>query len=64
MKLAVIGTVLKCHTIVNSFVLVGFTAHLELVKEITTFMLTEQVDPKQLTCLEDKFKIMKVDTSV
>jgi hypothetical protein len=62
-KAAVIGTVLKCHSVVESFVNVGFTAHPELVKAMTTFMLTERVDPEQMSDLESKFKVLKADAS-
>jgi regulator of replication initiation timing len=48
---------------VESFVAVGFTAHSELVKEMTTFMLTERADPEQVRALEAKVKSLNVEVT-
>jgi hypothetical protein len=62
-KAAVIGSVLKCHQVVQEFVSVNFSAHPELVKEMSLFMLTERVDPDEVTTL-NKALVSSMKTDV
>jgi hypothetical protein len=62
-KAAVIGSVLKCHQVVQEFVSVNFSAHPELVKEMSLFMLTERVDPHEVATLKTTASNMKLEVS-
>jgi hypothetical protein len=46
--------VLQCHVIVNRFVEVDFRGHPSIVKEMSLYMLTEGVDPSEISALRSK----------
>jgi hypothetical protein len=62
-KAAVIGSVLKCHQVIDEFISVNFSAHPELVKEMSLFMLTERVDPDEVQTLKTLVGTMKTDVA-
>lgn len=47
-KVSLIWAVMQCHTFWNDFIAVDFRGHPTIVKEISLFMLSERVDPKEL----------------
>jgi hypothetical protein len=50
-KAQMIWTVLQCHTIVDQFVKLDFKGHTVMVQQMTLYMMTERVDPAQMTKL-------------
>jgi hypothetical protein len=53
-KAKIILCVLQCHMVMERFIAVKFQGHPVIVKEITMFMVTERVDPEDLTALQTK----------
>jgi hypothetical protein len=47
-KAQIIWTTMRCHMIWDEFIELGFESHPAIVKEISLFMLTERVDPKDI----------------
>jgi hypothetical protein len=47
-KAQIIWTTMRCHMILDEFIELGFESHPAIVKEISLFMLTERVDPKEI----------------
>eukprot|EP00546_Thalassionema_frauenfeldii_P012806 CAMPEP_0178915254 /NCGR_PEP_ID=MMETSP0786-20121207/11920_1 /TAXON_ID=186022 /ORGANISM="Thalassionema frauenfeldii, Strain CCMP 1798" /LENGTH=86 /DNA_ID=CAMNT_0020588335 /DNA_START=23 /DNA_END=279 /DNA_ORIENTATION=- len=54
-----IWAVLQCHHIMEEFLLLKFKSHSAIIKEITMFILTEQVDPDDVTQLKAEIKRLK-----
>jgi hypothetical protein len=48
-KAQVIWTVLQCHSIVEQFIKLDFKGHTTMVQQMTLYMMTERVDPAQMT---------------
>ena len=48
---AVMWAILQCHRKIREFILVDFEGHPVIVREMSLFMLTERVDPAQITTL-------------
>jgi hypothetical protein len=48
-KAQMIWTVLRCHAVVDQFIALDFRGHTTMVQQMTLFMMTERVDPAQLT---------------
>ena len=61
-KALLLWTVLQGHRAAKTFIDLDFRGHPAIVKEMSLFMLTERVDPSQLTALEEK--VSKVNTAV
>jgi hypothetical protein len=61
-KAKIIWCVLQCHMVMERFIAVKFQGHPVIVKEITMFMVTERVDPEDLTALETK--LTSADTAL
>jgi hypothetical protein len=58
-KAKIMWCVLQCHIVMEGFMAVKFQGHPIIVKEMTMFMLTERVDPEELTKLQTKFDLNK-----
>jgi len=58
-KATMIWAVLQCHHIMEEFLLLKFKSHSAIIKEITMFILTEQVDPDDVTQLKAEIKRLK-----
>jgi hypothetical protein len=52
--------VLQCHIVMEGFMAVKFQDHPIVVKEITMFMLTERIDPDELTKMTTKLELQKM----
>ena len=61
-KVLLLWTVLQVHRITNQFISLNFQGHPAVVKEMSLFMLTQQVDPTELSALKDK--VTKLDSSL
>jgi predicted nuclease with TOPRIM domain len=55
-KSSLIWAVLRCHRIMQQFIEVKFRGHPAIVKEMTLFMLTERVDPSEISNLIDRVR--------
>jgi hypothetical protein len=55
-KASLIWAVLRCHRIMQQFVKVKFWGHPAIVKEITLFMLKEQVDPSEIGTMVEQVR--------
>jgi hypothetical protein len=55
-KSGLIWGVLRCHRIMQQFIVVKFRGHPAIVKEMTLFMLTERVDPSEIGKLLERVK--------
>jgi hypothetical protein len=55
-KAGLIWGVLRCHRIMQQFIVVEFRGHPAIVKEMTLFMLTERVDPSDIGKLMERVK--------
>jgi hypothetical protein len=53
-KSKVIWTVMRCHLLLDDFINLEFKSHPAIVKEISLFLLTERVDPSDLSSLHAK----------
>lgn len=53
-KALLMWTVLQCHRQAAQFISLDFRGHPSIVKEMSLFMLTQRVNPSELTLLEDK----------
>jgi hypothetical protein len=58
-KAKIMWCVLKCHIVMEGFMAVKFQGHPIVVKEITMFMLTERIDPEELTKMITKLDLQK-----
>jgi hypothetical protein len=56
-KTQFIWAVLQGHRVVTSFTVVQFRGHTAIGKELSLFMLTERVDPSELTTLAGKVTV-------
>ena len=48
-KAQMIWTVLQCHALVDQFVVLDFRGHTTMVQQMTLYMMTERVDPAQMS---------------
>jgi hypothetical protein len=55
-KAGLIWGVLRCHRIMQQFIVVKFRGNPAIVKEMTLFMLTERVDPSEIGKLMEQVK--------
>jgi glucose-6-phosphate 1-dehydrogenase len=55
--------IFQTHRVVQSFIDVQFKSHPTIVKEISLFMVTERVDPKEIADLGVKCKKAEADAS-
>jgi hypothetical protein len=55
-KAGLIWGVLRCHRIMQQFIVVKFRGHPAIEKEMTLFMLTERVDPSEIGRLVERVK--------
>jgi hypothetical protein len=62
-KAAFMWAIFQTHRVVQSFIDVQFKSHPAIVKEISLFMVTEQVDPKEIADLGVKCKKAEADAS-
>jgi hypothetical protein len=58
-KSKIIWCVLQCHMVMERFMAVKFQGHPVIVKEITMFMVTERVDPDEVTAMQTKMDTAK-----
>jgi NurA-like 5'-3' nuclease len=58
-KAKIMWCVLQCHVVMGTFMAVNFQGHPIVVKEITMFMLTEGIDPDDLTRMTTKLELQK-----
>jgi hypothetical protein len=58
-KAKIMWCVLQCHIVMEGFMAVKFQGHPIVVKEITMFMLTERIDPEELTKMTTKLDLQK-----
>jgi len=58
-KATMIWAVLQCHRIMEEFLLLKFESHSAFIKEISMFILTERVDPDDVTQLKADIKHLK-----
>jgi hypothetical protein len=55
-KAAYLWGVLQCHRVMQKFILVQFRSHPAIVKEMSLFMISEQVDPSELEGMRGRLK--------
>ena len=60
-KSAFICAVFQSHRVMDKFILVGFECHPASVKQMSLFMVTEQVDPSEIVGMMKK--VVKVETA-
>jgi hypothetical protein len=58
-KVKIVWCVLQCHMVMKRFMVVKFQGHPVIVKEITMFMVSEQVDPDNLKSITTKMETAK-----
>jgi hypothetical protein len=55
--------IFQMHRVIQSFISVQFKSHPAIVKEISLFMVTERVDPKEILELSVKCKKAEADSA-
>mmetsp|Transcript_5641 Transcript_5641/g.8661 ORF Transcript_5641/g.8661 Transcript_5641/m.8661 type:complete len:119 (-) Transcript_5641:503-859(-) len=62
-KTAMIWAVLQCHQVMEEFLLMKFESHAAIIREISMFILTERVDPEDISQLKAEIKRLKEERS-
>jgi hypothetical protein len=62
-KAAFMWAIFQTHRVIDSFISVQFKSHPAIVKEISLFMVTERVDPKEVTDLSVRCKKAEADAA-
>jgi hypothetical protein len=62
-KAAFMWAIFQTHRVIDSFISVQFKSHPAIVKEISLFMVTERVDPKEVLDLSVKCKKAESDAA-
>mmetsp|Transcript_23391 Transcript_23391/g.35463 ORF Transcript_23391/g.35463 Transcript_23391/m.35463 type:complete len:102 (+) Transcript_23391:181-486(+) len=58
-----IWCVLQCHRVANEFVKLDFESHPAIVREISLFIITECIDPDDITKLSSKITAVSSDST-